>query len=580
MSRREVGALPPDRASRLGNRVDQLQDIVEESTDYIATTDLEGTMLYANRAFRDRFGSPFPVDETIPARSLFSYFTDTTRDDFLEHAVPQLWKTGRWNGEIVGISAEGTDVPLWQSAIAHHGPKGKPVFFSGIARDMTAIKTAEALQRASEERVRALVANGNDVILILTAQGRVAYASPSVQRVLGYDAEALTGTDAFDLVHPDDVDTVAARFITQTTDELVSLPPEYFRVRHADTTWRWVEAFTTDHLHTPGINGYIVNARDITARYEANAELARSASLLSSVMGAAASEAIFVTDHTATIVAFSRGAEYLLGYQAADVVGTAHPRLFHRPDEITAAADQLGITPDELFLHEPPPGQSIAREWTFVRKDGTSFDGSLIISTRFDENATLAGFLYIAADITQRRLYEADLIDQAEHDTLTGLPNRTHLNRALGLAVTDDSWHTPSRVLLFIDLDHFKNVNDTLGHAAGDTVLITVAQRLRHILRPEDTIVRLGGDEFVILLAADIKTDEAMHIAHRIVTTINEDINIGDQTVRIGASIGLSVSQINQHPADLLAAADSAAYLAKNQGRNNVAETVNNETAI
>ena len=83
------------------------------------------------------------------------------------------------------------------------------------------------------------------------------------------------------------------------------------------------------------------------------------------------------------------------------------------------------------------------------------------------------------------------------------------------------SWRGPGRELLFIDLDHFKNVNDTPGHDAGDTVFITAAQRLRHISRPEDTIVRLGVDEFVILLGVDAITDMAMHIAHRIVTTIN-----------------------------------------------------------
>ncbi len=563
-----------------GTRVDRLEDIIEESTDYIATTDTNGIVLYANRAFRERFESTLVEGDWREPRSLFSYFTDTTRNDFLANAVPELWKTGRWNGEIIGISADGADVPLWQSAIAHLGDDGKPIFFSGIARDMTSIKAAEQSQRASEERLRALVAHGNDVILIVTGEGRITFASPSVQRVLGHSPDALRDTVAFDLVHRDDVKAVVTRFVAHTNHDTIPPGGEYFRVRHADRSWRWVEAFTADHLHTPGIHGYVINARDITSRYEADAELARSASLLTSVMGAAASEAIIVTDHTATIVAFSRGAEYLLGYEAAEVVGHAHASIFHPSEQIAATAALVGITPDALFLHEPPPGQSIVRQWTFIRKDSTTFEGSLIISARFDETETLAGFLYIAADITERRIYEADLIEQAEHDTLTGLPNRTHLNRALGLAVSDASWHTPGRVLLFIDLDHFKAVNDTLGHAAGDHVLITVAQRLRHVLRPDDIIVRLGGDEFVVLLAPNITTETAMDIAHRIVAVINERIPIGNQVVQVGASIGLSVSHTDQNPTQLIAAADSAAYTAKNSGRNRVAAVQHPEIGL
>lgn len=158
----------------------------------------------------------------------------------------------------------------------------------------------------------------------------------------------------------------------------------------------------------------------------------------------------------------------------------------------------------------------------------------------------------------------------AERDTLTGLANRSHLNRALGLAVSDESWHRPGRILLFIDLDHFKAVNDEHGHAAGDAVLVAIADRLRQTLRTDDTIVRLGGDEFVVLFAPIVTIELGMQIAHRIVAAINQDIVIKGQPVHVGASIGLAISHFNQDPEELVAAADLAAYEAKRKGRNTV----------
>ena len=552
-------------------RLVHLAEILEESTDYVATTDVDGIVVYANRAFRERFGLRHVDGITSQRYSLFSFFSEDSRNRFLHEAVPALWDVGRWSGEVEALDPDGMPITLWQSAIAHRGPDGVPLYFSGISRDMSAIAAAQEDMRASEARFRALVAQGTDVILVLDAQGRITYASPAIERVLGHPVSSLLGTVAFELIHPDDVDEVIARF---GTVGVASSSGNQYRVRHGLGGWRWVESFATDHLHTPGIEGYIINARDITARHDANEQLAEAAALLSSVMRAAASEAIFVTDREARIVGFSLGAECLLGYSAAEAVGVLHPRVFHPEEEIELLAAELGLTPDELFHHEPPEGQSIAREWTFVRKDGSTFHGSLLVTARFDEHGELAGFLYLATDITERRHREALLTLQAESDVLTGLANRQCLQRALGLAVGNSSWHTPGRVLLFIDLDRFKKVNDTHGHAAGDAVLVEVADRLTQNLRPGDLAVRLGGDEFVILLDESVTHEFGMAIAQRIVAAIASDFVIGDQRVSIGASIGLSVSRSGWTAEELLLAADGAAYVAKRKGRSRVVAAV------
>ena len=552
-------------ASGADARLIHLAEILEESSDFVATTDLYGQILYANRAFRERFGLRTIDGIAAESYSLFSFFTEESREAFLRDAVPELWSGGKWTGEVEAINPDGAPTPLSQSAIAHMGPNGKPAFFSGIARDISDLKAAEAEARASEKRFRALVAQGSDAILVLDGGGRIVYASPAVERMLGYPDGTLIDSPAFDLIHPEDLDDVIARFLA-IVGEGDSVGHQY-RVHHSDGSWRWVESFTSNHLETPGVNGMIVNARDITARHDANDELARASALLSSVMRAAASEAIFVTDREAHVVAFSRGAEVLLGYEASEVVGVLHPHVFHLEQEIADLAGEIGITPEDLFLHEPPEGKSIAREWTFVRKDGSTFDGSLIISTRYDERGEVAGFLYLAADITERRQREATLTQQAEHDTLTGLANRQCLQRALGVAVGDETWHAPGRILLFIDLDRFKSVNDTYGHATGDAVLVAVATRLKDNLRPGDLAVRLGGDEFVVLLDVHVTMTLGMSIAQRIVAAIGSPFSVCGHEVSIGASIGLSVSRIGWTGEELVLAADGAVYAAKHNGR-------------
>ena len=317
--------------------------------------------MYVNAAFRDRFGARSYGGVVVGGQSLFGYFTDASRERFMTVAVPALWKTGSWSGELEALNPGGVPVPLWQTAITHRGANGKPVYFSGIAHDMSQVKAAQALVQASEERFRALIAHGSDVILVAGADGRISYASPAIERVLGRRVESLIGTVAFELIHPDDLDVLLSRFML-TVSDTNDRHGMQCRASHADGSWRWVELFASNHLDEPAIGGLIINGRDITARHDADDEIRRGAALLSSVMRAAVSEAIIVTDSTSRIVAFSRGAEYLLGYTPDEVIGILHPAAFHPFEEIAAVAAELGVAPADLFVHEPPKGQSLVRE--------------------------------------------------------------------------------------------------------------------------------------------------------------------------------------------------------------------------
>ena len=551
-------------------RLQHVAEILDASTDYIATTDTSGDILYANGAFRDRFavGSVDSAGEAaIGSPSLFDFFTPESREQFLRDGVPELWKTGRWSGEIEGIDADGVTVPLSQSAIAHRDDDGRARYFSGIARDITATKAAQVEVFESRQRFHALVAHSTDAIFIITTTGRITYASPAIERIVGYSPAELVGTLSTDLIHPDDLDDAAAALTHGSSEDPQG---RHTRVRHRDGTWRWIESYKTNHLDTPGVNGFIVNARDITARKQAIEEIEVASALLASVMGAAANEAIFVTDKSATIVAFSRGAEVLLGYNAGDVVGRPYPRAFHLDEQITQAATALGITADELFLYAPPDGQPIVRDFTFVRCDGTHFPGSLTVSPRLDPQGTPSGFLYVARDITEQRRIETELTALAHRDSLTGLGNRAHLQTVLDAALANSALTSSGRTVLFIDLDRFKNVNDTYGHAAGDAVLRGTAQRLTACLRADDVAIRLGGDEFVVVLRPNLTEADAASIAQRITEAIARPFPVDGHLICIGASIGLATSTTDVSMDALLLQADRAAYAAKHAGRGQV----------
>jgi diguanylate cyclase (GGDEF)-like protein len=191
-----------------------------------------------------------------------------------------------------------------------------------------------------------------------------------------------------------------------------------------------------------------------------------------------------------------------------------------------------------------------------------------VTATNHLDNAAVGGMVWNCRDVTERVAAARVLAYEATHDSLTGLANRALILDRLDHALARAERSGRPCALLFVDLDRFKPVNDRFGHAAGDEVLVTVAGRLRDVVRPGDTVGRLGGDEFVVLAEDIDRAETAVELAERVRNAITEPVPVGGHDVHVGTSIGIVLADDRHRPESLLQEADAALFAAKAQGRN------------
>ena len=272
---------------------------------------------------------------------------------------------------------------------------------------------------------------------------------------------------------------------------------------------------------------------------------------------------IIVTDTRANIAAVNPAYCRMSGYTAAELIGQ-NPRI------------QQSGRHDKAFYRElwrtlEASGQWQGEIWN-RRKNGEAYPVWQNISAVRDSHGRIVKFLAVMSDITPVKAAQEKLDHLAHHDALTGLPNRLHFMAALEQALAHADRERSSVALLFVDLYHFKAVNDSHGHAVGDEMLVAVAQRLRRAVRSEDLVARLGGDEFVVMLANLRERDEAVRIACKLLAELQEPLLLGELRLLPAASIGIALYPGDGHtPAELLAAADEAMYEAKRRGRHTYA---------
>ena len=414
----------------------------------------------------------------------------------------------------------------------------------GVATDVTERHQAERALERTNARFQALVRSSADIIAVVDADGGLRYSSPAATRILGYDAGRVP-TNVYDLVHPDDHDRVLAVALST----LAGAPqPVELRMRHADGSWRWIEAVGNDLRGDPDVSGVLISARDVTARREAEVKEARFEALVEHL-----EDIIVVVDAEGAVRYASPSARRLM----ADDEGP----FFHLLDP-----DDVGPAIEVLTDLQSEPG-AVRRFSCRVRIDDAWHDIDVVATNLLDDEA-VGGIVCNCRDITDRKHVEEALARSVYEDDLTGLPNRVVFLDRLHVALARARRRHSGVAVLFLDLDRFKVINDSLGHEPGDRLLTAVARRLEGALRPEDTVARFGGDEFTVL-CEDLTTDvEPIGIAERISRALSTPFLLDDREVFLTASIGIAVAPEQSASADaLLRDADAAMYRAKERGR-------------
>ncbi|MFN2523745.1 MAG: EAL domain-containing protein [Mycobacteriales bacterium] len=448
---------------------------------------------------------------------------------------------------------DGSPVPVFVHAALVRNADGQPESIACFMQDLTQLREAEKRLQSVVARHEALMAHASDWLLVLDLDGQVLYASPAVSSALGYDVDAVIGRSGWTFAHPDDVRPVAEA-MTRVVAEPGRSESVRLRIRHADGRWIWYEEVVTNRLAEPAIRGIVCLGRDITDRVLAEEALRDSEEWFRNI-AVTAQEGIWAVDgHGRTLFANA-----MLG----ELLGIPLPQLY----EQTAAQLLCPDDPERLWL--AGLGASTRAEKHEIAythpETGTRW---LQMSLSVLEHGGQAGWLAMISDVTDIRRIEEELRHRALYDQLTWLPNRTLLLDRLDLALArsrQDPAYGPVSVLL-LDLDNFKLVNDTWGHAAGDQLLATIAGRLMLAVRPTDTVARFGGDEFVIVCEG-LEEDEVRALADRILAAVGERVEVAGHATYVSASVGIAMSPPDS-PDHLVRFADAAMYDAKARGRN------------
>jgi diguanylate cyclase (GGDEF)-like protein/PAS domain S-box-containing protein len=475
---------------------------------------------------------------------------------------------GKTTNEIFAYDATAQFMPIVNKIFAEGKPHTWEAYFPPTAQffHMTSVPFGEyfmstglditerkQVQLALEQELllsQTLFSTSIDGIVLLNHRGNVLQANHSFAQMLGY---SLAETYTLNVV---DWDTQFSQQELQVIlEDIVLLPPRFeTQHRRQDGSVYDVEiSYSREVLNGETVHFFI--CRDISERKQAEAERNR----LLDVLEASLNEIYLFRSDTLKFEYANQGALQNLGYSLEQL---QQKTLFDITPELSATA----------FEQQLPPlrqGQvsKLYFETVHQRADGSHYPVDVYLqTTRYGGQSA---FLAIALDISDRTRAEAQLIHQALHDSLTDLPNRTLLNDRLELALNRAQQSaTYQFAVLFLDLDQFKVINDSLGHQVGDELLIHVAQKLQNIIRPADIAARLGGDEFVILLEHLSDLQAATEIAERILADFERPIAMSGHSIFITTSIGLVWGDRHYTEASsLLRDADIALYRAKATGR-------------
>lgn len=430
---------------------------------------------------------------------------------------------------------------------------GKLAGYIGQCFDVTAYQEGEVELEHATQRMFTLLHQTRLIAVVLDREGRVLYSNGSLCRLLQVPGTALMNCRLFerhlapgshallDRIYPGG--TPRAQFVAEFEAEMCTGNGESRFV-----LWHSIVL----HDYAGKVRGTILIGDDLTEAHRMEQRLALTASVFEST-----SQAIVITDADARIIAVNQAFIDLTGYDKAEVLGQ-NPRVLKSGRHDQAFYEQMWKSIRET-------GHWRGDMWD-RRKDGSLYPKFLSISAIRNARGEITNYAGIFYEISERKAVEEKLDFLAHYDTLTGLPNRCLLLDRLKLSVQRAIRDGTKVGLLYLDLDHFKDINDTYGHAAGDTLLKEAALRMQDCIRAADTVARLGGDEFVVMLPDIKKFAAAAQVAQKLQAMLALPYEIDGHTMLAKSSIGISIYPDDHHEVEvLLKQADKAMYEAKQE---------------
>jgi len=539
--------------ARMKETEERYQALFDRSLDCIFLVGLGGRILDANRAVLELLG--YERDD-VPSLSV----SDILVPEDVSRAYSQIGEVFR-----TGAQTRPTDYTLRrrggglvevESRASLVLSEGEPYAVQGILRDVTERRHAERALRESELRFRQMAESIREVFWLAPSDyQRMLYVNPAFEKVWGRTCEELYANPTLwlDVIHPDDRPSVV-----RALDRLAEggAYDVHYRIRRPDGSERWINdrgyavRDEQGRIHlTTGL------ASDVTEDREAEEKLELAATVFEH-----SREGIMICAPDGRLMSVNRAFTTITGHPEEEVLGRTPGVLrsgIHEPDFYRAMWDALRE-------HGHWQGEIWNR-----RKSGELYPEWLAITEVRNKAGELTHRVGIFSDIAERKASEEQIRHLAQHDLLTRLPNRLLLTDRVEMALARSERNGAHVALLFIDLDRFKLVNDSLGHETGDQVLQIVAERLSGALRLSDTVSRQGGDEFIVLLTEVEEVEDVGRVAAKLLAEIARPCRIGGHELVLSASIGIVTAPENgRDMTTLLRNADAAMYAAKAAGRN------------
>ncbi len=522
--------------------------IVETAQEGIWQIDAANRTTFVNQTMADMLGC---TPEEMHGRSLLE-FMDSEDQAVALQDIERHRQGSAGQHEFKFRRKDGSE--LW--ALGNTSPlvneHGSYVGAFTMLSDISARKHIELALSQSESNLRALTENANVGILV-NYRGRHVFANNQLLKMLGYTMEELRTTGVKELVHPSEYDKVMARFSERMQGKPAT--PVYETVFLTKDGRDVPVDVTATKTTWQGEPAGLVFLHDISERRRTEAQMRKLSSAVEQT-----ADTVLITDRNGIIEYVNPAFEHTTGYTRAEALGQK-PHLLKSDKQSAVFYRKLwdtilaGDVFSEVFINR--------------HKDGRLYYEEKTITPLKDASGHISHFVATGKDVTERAQAQERLQHMAQHDALTELPNRMLLLDRLKQALARARWHKRIVALLFVDLDRFKTINDTLGHETGDLLLQQLATRFSRNVRAGDTVARFGGDEFVILLDDVASANDITNVAQKVLLALAPPFEIAERSLYITASIGISMCPNDgEDSTTLLKNADIAMYRAKELGKN------------